>query len=271
MNISLTKRKYLLYLTILTLLLSGVGGVTYFSLVPEHYFGGYPLIPIYFYIFGVFNIYMFDACRRFAPDKILLLHLAMKVLKMILSVIVLVVYCMVVREEAVAFMLTFIVYYLLYLIFETSFFAGYELNKKRQKKNKTKMKQLHNIFTGLLLILGLLIASPAVAQEDDITPQEQKENTVEVKSIVFGHIGDSYEWHITTWGDTHITIPLPVIVYSSNSGWHSFLSSRLEENGGTYEGFSIAPAGSRYEGKIIEHDAAGEEIRPWIFLLLKLL
>jgi len=24
------------------------------------------------------------------------------------------------------------------LIFETSFFAGYELNKKRQKKNKTK-------------------------------------------------------------------------------------------------------------------------------------
>lgn len=53
------------------------------------------------------------------------------------------------------------------------------------------MKQLHNIFTGLLLILGLLIASPAVAQEDDITPQEQKENTVDVKSIVFGHIGDT--------------------------------------------------------------------------------
>ena len=131
------------------------------------------------------------------------------------------------------------------------------------------MKQLHNIFTGLLLILGLLIASPAVAQEDDITPQEQKENTVDVKSIVFGHIGDSYEWHITTWGDTHITIPLPVIVYSSNSGWHSFLSSRLEENGGTYEGFSIAPAGSRYEGKIIEHDAAGEEIRPWDISITK--
>ena len=107
------------------------------------------------------------------------------------------------------------------------------------------MKQLHNIFTGLLLILGLLIASPAVAQEDDITPQEQKENTVDVKSIVFGHIGDSYEWHITTWGDTHITIPLPVIVYSSNSGWHLFLSSRLEENGGTYGTETAAHTGGR--------------------------
>ena len=130
MSINLTKRKYLLYLTLITLLLSGVGGVTYFSLVPEHYFGGYPLIPVFFY--------MFDACRRFAPEKMLLLHLAMKVLKMILSVIFLVIYCMVVREEAVAFLLTFIVNYLIYLVFETSFFAGYELNKKRQKKNKTK-------------------------------------------------------------------------------------------------------------------------------------
>lgn len=138
MSINLTKRKYLLYLTLVTLLLSGVVGVTYFSLVPEHYFGGYPLIPVYFYVFGVFNIYMFDACRRLAPEKMLLLHLAVKVLKMILSVVVLVVYCLVVREEAVSFLLTFIVNYLIYLILDTGFFAGYELNKKRQKNNKTK-------------------------------------------------------------------------------------------------------------------------------------
>ena len=138
MSISRTKRKYLLYLTLLTLMLGGVGGFTYFSLIPEHYFGGYPLIPVYFYLFGVFNIYMFDACRKYAPDKMLLLYLAMKVLKMILSIIVLVVYCIVVHEEARAFLLTFIANYLLYLMFETSFFARYELNKKRLKKNKIK-------------------------------------------------------------------------------------------------------------------------------------
>ena len=46
----------------------------------------------------------------------------------------------------------------------------------------------------------------AVAQQtqDEITPKEEQENTVDVKEIVFGHIGDSYEWHITTWGNTHI-------------------------------------------------------------------
>ena len=69
MSINLTKRKYLLYLTLITLLLSGVGGVTYFSLVPEHYFGGYPLIPVFFYIFGVFNIYMSMLAGGLLPKR----------------------------------------------------------------------------------------------------------------------------------------------------------------------------------------------------------
>ena len=112
------------------------------------------------------------------------------------------------------------------------------------------MKQLRNIVAPIFLLCLMAVASlPALAQEqqEDVTPQEQKENTVNVKEIVFGHIGDSYEWHITTWGKTHITIPLPIIVYSSATGWHTFLSSRLAENGGTYEGLSIAPEGSKYE------------------------
>ena len=107
------------------------------------------------------------------------------------------------------------------------------------------MKRLRNILTVILLALGMLLPATLRAV-----------NTVDVKEIVFGHIGDSYEWHITTWGETHVTIPLPVIVHSSTTGWHAFLSSRLEENGGSYEGFSIAPAGSKYEGKLGEYDAA---------------
>ena len=64
-------------------------------------------------------------------------------------------------------------------------------------------------------------------------------------------------------------MPLPIIVYSKNSGWHIFLSSRLEENGGTYEGLSIAPAGSKYEGKLVEYNAAGDEVRPWDISITK--
>ena len=133
------------------------------------------------------------------------------------------------------------------------------------------MKQLRNIVAPIFLLCLMLVAGlPVFAQtQEDVTPQEQKENTVDVKEIVFGHIGDSYEWHITTWGKTHITIPLPIIVYSSTTGWHTFLSSRLAENGGTYEGFSVAPEGSKYEGKLVEYNAAGEQVRPWDISITK--
>ncbi len=119
------------------------------------------------------------------------------------------------------------------------------------------MKRLRKLLTVLLLSVGMLLPGRALAAHGSA-----EEGEVDVKEIVFGHIGDAYEWHITTWGETHVTIPLPVILYSGTSGWHTFLSSRLHEGDGTYEGFSIAPTGSKYEGKLVEHDAAGKEVRP---------
>lgn len=116
---------------------------------------------------------------------------------------------------------------------------------------------------------GLEASIDSIARHGETTSAEQEENTVDVKEIVFGHIGDSYEWHITDFGETKVIIPLPVIVYSHTTGWHVFLSSRLEENGGSYEGLSIAPEGSKYEGKLVEYDAAGNEVRPWDISITK--
>ncbi|MBO8449360.1 MAG: F0F1 ATP synthase subunit A [Bacteroidetes bacterium] len=81
---------------------------------------------------------------------------------------------------------------------------------------------------------------------------------IDIKSMLFGHIGDSYGWHVTKIGDKEITIPLPVIVKSS-TGWHCFLSSRLEE--GPVDGLYVAEGG-KHDGKIVEKDAAGNEVRP---------
>ena len=129
------------------------------------------------------------------------------------------------------------------------------------------MKQLRNILTGVLLACGLLLPAASVqadsisaaqnglvaeldsmAQRDDVTPAEQEENTVDVKESCSAY-RRFVRWHITDFGETKVIIPLPVIVYSGTTGWHVFLSSRLEENGGSYEGLSIAPEGSKYERK----------------------
>lgn len=118
------------------------------------------------------------------------------------------------------------------------------------------MKQNPVITIVLAWIMALLPVQLFASTEGGATEESE---TVDVKEVVFGHIGDAYQWHVTTWGNTHLTIHLPVMVYSSLSGWHCFSSARLEENGGSYEGLSIALSGSPYEGKLVEHDAFGAE------------
>lgn len=100
----------------------------------------------------------------------------------------------------------------------------------------------------LLMIFALLLPLPAVAE--DLNMQE----------YLFGHIGDSYEWHITTVNGKPLSVPLPCIVRSKTSGWHVFSSRRLEE--GRFEGFRIAGAGEKYEGKIVETMSDGAVVRP---------
>ena len=80
MSISLTKRNFLYQITLLTLIAGWVGAGILHYLLPGHYFGGYPFIPVYFFLFGLFEISMFDACRKHAPQKMLLLYMAMKVI-----------------------------------------------------------------------------------------------------------------------------------------------------------------------------------------------
>ena len=125
MNISKTKRNFICWHTLFGVISAALGAVILHFALPGHYFGGYPFIPVYFYFFGL-------------AQRLLLLYLAMKMIKMILSLILVLIYCLAVREEAKAFLLTFISFYLIYLIFETWFFFSFEMNQKRKKKNKKK-------------------------------------------------------------------------------------------------------------------------------------
>ncbi|MCD8261049.1 MAG: F0F1 ATP synthase subunit A [Bacteroides sp.] len=83
---------------------------------------------------------------------------------------------------------------------------------------------------------------------------------ISIKEIIFSHIGDAYDWHIATIGEKHISIPLPVIVYSKATGWHVF-SSGIFHHHPEYEGFFIAEEGN-YQGKIVERRGNGEVLRP---------
>ncbi|MBQ7790690.1 MAG: F0F1 ATP synthase subunit A [Rikenellaceae bacterium] len=134
-----------------------------------------------------------------------------------------------------------------------------------------------NRLVGILFALVLMYTCPTWGQESIDYAQSDtvaavaaevpehaeplaEEQGIDVKTVVLDHIADSYEWHICTVGEHHVTIPLLVIVRSQSGEWHCFSSSHLHA-GHEYEGFRIADEGE-YAGKIVEQTAEGEVVRP---------
>jgi F-type H+-transporting ATPase subunit a len=56
---------------------------------------------------------------------------------------------------------------------------------------------------------------------------------------ILHHIADSHEWHFFTVGHTHVTIPLPVIVYSPQRGLSIFSSSKFHHGETVHEGYKL--------------------------------
>ena len=72
-----------------------------------------------------------------------------------------------------------------------------------------------------------------------------------LKEILFGHVQDSYMWHVTDFGGHPLIIHLPMIFYSEHSGFHVLCSSQFEHEPnaellrageGSAEGFYIQGA-----------------------------
>lgn len=115
------------------------------------------------------------------------------------------------------------------------------------------MKHLRSI--GLLVGILILTFSMTSCAVD-------KDNPIDIKEAVLGHMSDTYDWHITTWGGHHISFPLPVIVKHHEGNWEVFSSEKLE-HGATYNGFYID---HERQGKIFEQ---GFDDRPWDFSITK--
>jgi len=82
--------------------------------------------------------------------------------------------------------------------------------------------------------------------------------------FIFDHIKDAHEWHIMSIGHTHISIPLPVILYSKTKGLNIFMSSKFEHGLTTHKGFRLVTKGEN-KNKILDEDGT----RPLDFSITK--
>lgn len=82
--------------------------------------------------------------------------------------------------------------------------------------------------------------------------------------FILDHIKDSHEWHIITTSEgKHVSVPLPIILYSKYQGLQVFMSSKLA-HGHEYKNFYISHE-EGYEGKIVEKTESGEVYLPLDF------
>jgi F-type H+-transporting ATPase subunit a len=71
-------------------------------------------------------------------------------------------------------------------------------------------------FSFLAVVLSISVVSPVYSASEEGGSKTD---------FIFHHVQDAHEWHFATIGHTHITLPLPVIIYVKGDGLKFFMSS----------------------------------------------
>ena len=95
------------------------------------------------------------------------------------------------------------------------------------------------------------------ASEDPASADERHEEKKEFSpgSFIIDHVVDAHEWHILDYKNTHVSIPLPIILVHEGE-LSMFMSSKFHHGHSEYKGFNLELEGEN-KGKIV-HVASGE-------------
>lgn len=90
-------------------------------------------------------------------------------------------------------------------------------------------------------ILLFIFSNNLFAQDSGTNAVENKQESEKINpsKIILEHVLDAHEFHFATIGDKPITIPLPIILYSPQKGFSTFMSSRFEHGHATYDGYVL--------------------------------
>lgn len=116
----------------------------------------------------------------------------------------------------------------------------------------------------LLSILFLVLMTVQAVASPNNDEQHQSFSTVE---YISDHISDSHEWYFFSIGNKHLTIPLPIIVYSKHSGLNLFMSGKFHHPPENFS-FYIEKTGDN-KGKIYETLPDGTVYAPFDLSITK--
>ena len=122
--------------------------------------------------------------------------------------------------------------------------------------------RLKSLLAAAFSLFFIINSAPVFAQEDhDKHGQptgehgEKKEKKLfDANEVIFGHIMDGHDFHFLSYKDggkdKHVTIPLPIILYSPQRGLTSFMSSKFHHGHESHKGYAILTEHKRTELKL---------------------
>ena len=89
------------------------------------------------------------------------------------------------------------------------------------------------------------VAEPVQTMQEgtEKSAPQKTEGKLDIKGEIFGHISDSYDWHLFNIGEGHeaiqVSVPLPVILYNTTHGFSVFLSNQFHHGHEPYNGYEL--------------------------------
>lgn len=103
------------------------------------------------------------------------------------------------------------------------------------------------VFTAFLFILPVAVSAqheePAAGEAETAKHEEKKEG-FDANKVIFSHILDAHEFHFFEYEGSdgkehHVTLPLPVVLYSPQKGFSVFMSSNFEHGHAEHNGYKM--------------------------------
>lgn len=122
--------------------------------------------------------------------------------------------------------------------------------------------RLKSLLVAAFSVFFVVSSLPVLAQDEHDKQEQPADQHGEVKKpklfdaneVIFGHIMDAHEFHFLSYGPKehpkHVTIPLPVILYSPQRGLTTFMSSKFHHGHESYKGYVVLTEHNRAELKL---------------------
>ena len=114
-------------------------------------------------------------------------------------------------------------------------------------------RRVKSLLLTVYSIFSIVFYNTATAQETDHIGKEEQapksivkeEKVFDANKVIFEHVLDAHQFHFLTYKDKeghehHVSIPLPVILFSPQEGWSFFMSSAFHHGEHEVDGYRLA-------------------------------